>query len=203
MKFTGKITGLSKDMVTEKVQMTIEVFPQDNFIDGFNRLKDKDYLEIEIEKPKQPKSRNANAYFHALVGEIAGKLRISRQKCKNMLICRYGQPFLLPDGSPFLYATNAPVEYMEERGDLHTVAVDHDDNGMTLYEVYRGVSTYNDEEMSKLLDGTVSEAIDQGLETVDGERLAEYRARKAEREAADDHRKKKDNDPATAGLPKR
>ena len=199
MKFTGKITGLSKDMVTEKVSLTLEVYPQDNFIEGFNKVKDKDYLEIAIEKPKQPKSRNANAYFHALIGELAAKMRISRQKCKNIMVCRYGQPELLADGTPFIYATNAPVEYMEERGDIHTIAVGYDDNGMTRYEIYRGVSTYNDEEMSKLLDGTVAEAIDQGLETVAGERLAEYRARKAEREAE----KQKKGDPATAGLPKR
>lgn len=178
MTFAGRISGLSKDMVSGKVLMTIEVLPSDNALDGFERVKDCEMLDVVIEQPKKIRSKNANAYFHALVGELAAKLNISRARCKNMMICRYGQPELLEDGSPMIYCTNAPEEYIMEMTNFHAIPVGFRDNGEIEYEVYRGTKSYNDKEMHRLIEGTVSEAIEQGLETIDGMRLREYRALK-------------------------
>lgn len=180
MKFCGKIAGLSKDMVTGRVLMQIEVLPSDGALDGFDRVQGCDCLEVTIEKPRSLRSRNANAYFHALVGEIAAALTISRQRCKNMLICRYGQPELNDDGTPVRCIINAPDDYMAEHAMLHAIATGVDDStGATIYDIYRGTHTYDDKEMGRLIEGAVSEAIGLGIETIAGDRLKDIKKRRA------------------------
>ena len=180
MKFCGKIAGLSKDMVTGKIMMALEVFPGDGALDGFEAVQDKDLLEIEIAKPKAMRSKNANAYFHVLIGEIAAAMNISRARCKNMLICRYGQPMLADDGSPLTLHSNVPEEKMMELTTMHTVPTGYTSDGLTIYALYRGTHEYTDKEMSILINGAVSEAVELGLETIAGDRLAEVKRRKAE-----------------------
>jgi len=176
MKITCKIAGFSRDIVTNKVMLTLEVLPGSGDLSGMQKLIPCEKLDVDIAKPKKMKSKSANAYFHALVGEIAPILRISRQRCKNMLISRYGQPVLLEDGSPLIYATNAPEDYMAEKETVHSNPVGMDDEGRTMYAIYRGVHDYDSVEMSKLLEGTIAEAIELGIETIAGDRLADIKA---------------------------
>jgi len=85
------------------------------------------------------------------------------------MICRYGQPELLPDRSPMVYKTNAPYEYMMELETLHTIPVKFsEENGQEVgfYKIYRGSHTYDSYEMSKLIEGTVAEAKERGIETL-------------------------------------
>ena len=86
-------------------------------------------------------------------------------KAKNILICRYGQVETLPDGSPLIYKTNAPVEYMMELESIHSIPVKYAD-GATFYKIYRGSHTYDTYEMSKLIEGTVADAKEQGIDTM-------------------------------------
>ena len=52
-----------------------------------------------------------------------------------------------------------------------------EENGIeiTFYRVYRGSHTYNTEEMSILIDGTVQEAKDLGIETMTPDQIEEMK----------------------------
>lgn len=135
-----------------------------------------DDLSVEMKKYRAKRSLDANAYFHVLVGKIADTLTISKAKAKNMLICRYGQPQLLPDGSIMIYKTNAPEEFMWEQEAVHAIPVRYEDKA-TFYKIYRGSHTYDTKEMSLLIDGTVADAKELGIETMTPAELAEMKAR--------------------------
>jgi hypothetical protein len=126
-------------------------------------------LDIKAVKHRKKRSLDANAYFHVLVGKLADALRTSKAECKNELICLYGQPELL-DGEQLVYTTKAPPEYMNKQELLHTICsrVSYDENGEKLYtyNIYRGTHTYDSREMAILIDGTVSECKEQGIETI-------------------------------------
>ena len=124
----------------------------------------------------QRRSLDANAYFHVLVGKIADVLTISKAKAKNVLICKYGQPQLLPDGNIMVYKTNAPEEFMLEQEAIHCIPVKYDSNA-TFYKVYRGSHTYDTKEMSVLIAGTVSDAKELGIETATPAELQEMKER--------------------------
>lgn len=121
--------------------------------------------EIEVKKPRKARSLSANAYFHVLVDKLAKTSNISFAACKNELITSYGVVDKVDD-VPLIYKTNAPPEYMREREELHCKYIKTGDDGAHWYRIYKGSHDYNSKEFSQLLEGTISECKDQGIETL-------------------------------------
>lgn len=176
MELTGKAVGASLDFDTNRFRITFEVNENDVVKSEYDRLRGYDKLKIKAVKYTQRRSLDANAYFHVLVGKIADALTISKAKAKNVLICKYGQPQLLPDGSIMVYKTNAPEEFMWEQESIHAIPVKYEEKA-TFYKIYRGSHTYDTKEMSVLIDGTVADAKELGIETVTPTELAEMKER--------------------------
>ena len=164
MKFTGILKPPIIDYITGRPAILFE--PEQDFRQAYEELKDCGKLSLEIKKYRAGRSLNANAYFHVLNGKIAEELGISKPRCKNILIGRYGQPELLDDGSEAVLKTNVPVSKMLEQESLHCYPCGSKrENGMelTFYKIKRGSHTYNTKEMGVLIDGAVSEAKDIGI----------------------------------------
>ena len=176
MELTGKAVGASLDFDTNRFRITFEVNESDVVKNEYDKLKQYDKLKIKAVRYTQRRSIDANAYFHVLVGKIADVLTISKARTKNILICKYGQPQLLPDGNIMVYKTNAPEAFMLEQETIHCIPVKYEDNA-TFYKVYRGSHTYDTKEMSILIDGTVADAKELGIETMTPAELAEMKER--------------------------
>lgn len=176
MELTGKAVGASLDFDTNRFRITFEVNENDIVKAEYDKLKSYDKLKIKAVKYTQRRSLDANAYFHALVGKIADALTISKAKAKNVLICKYGQPQLLPDGDIMVYKTNAPEEFMWEQESIHAIPVKYEEKA-TFYKIYRGSHTYDTKEMSILIDGTVADAKELGIETITPTEIAEMKER--------------------------
>lgn len=136
---------------------------------------DKEKL-FDLKEHKKTRSRDSNAYFHVLVGKLAQAQTppISKACMKNMLIADYGQPQLI-DGVPMIYKTNAPPEYMQDLEYIHTKLVRIEEEkgaNVYFYRVNRGTHTYDTAEMAKLIDGTMQECKNVGIETATPEELA-------------------------------
>ena len=82
-----------------------------------------------------------------------------------ILITSYGQVEYLEEGQALIYKTNAPVEYIQELEEAHLKFITVGDDGAYWYKVYRGSHTYDSREMHVLLEGTIAEAKEQGIET--------------------------------------
>lgn len=176
MELTGKAVGASLDFDTNRFRITFEVNENDIVKAEYDKLKSYDKLKIKAVKYTQRRSPDANAYFHVLVGKIADALTISKAKAKNVLICKYGQPQLLPDGDIMVYKTNAPEEFMWEQESIHAIPVKYEEKA-TFYRIYRGSHTYDTKEMSVLIDGTVADAKELGIETATPVEIAEMKER--------------------------
>lgn len=176
MELTGKAVGASLDFDTNRFRITFEVNENDIVKAEYDKLKSYDKLKIKAVKYTQRRSLDANAYFHVLVGKIADALTISKAKAKNVLICKYGQPQLLPDGDIMVYKTNAPEEFMWEQESIHAIPVKYEEKA-TFYRIYRGSHTYDTKEMSVLIDGTVADAKELGIETDTPAEIAEMKER--------------------------
>lgn len=176
MELTGKAVGASLDFDTNRFRITFEVNENDIVKAEYDKLKSYDKLKIKAVKYTQRRSLDANAYFHALAGKIADALTISKAKAKNVLICKYGQPQLLPDGSIMVYKTNAPEDFMWEQESIHAIPVKYEEKA-TFYKIYRGSHTYDTKEMSVLIDGTVADAKELGIETDTPAEIAEMKER--------------------------
>lgn len=134
--------------------------------------------DLTEHKENKKRSLDSNAYFHVLCDKLRQKLNISMARCKNHLIADYGQIEYI-DEEPMIYKTNAPEDYMMELETIHTKCVKvSEENGHPIffYRIYRGTSTYNTEEMAKLIKGTVEECKAQDIETATPEELAHMQA---------------------------
>ena len=175
MKLTGSFHGISKDVKTSKFLITLLI--NEDITNSYQKIEE-EKLNIEIVKHREKRSLDANAYFHVLVGKIAEVLRISKPRCKNILIGRYGQVDMI-DNQPVMIKTQIPVSDMLEQENLHVLACGGkvEDNGTQtyFYKVYRGSSTYDTREMSVLIDGTVMEAKELGIETMTPEQLVQMK----------------------------
>ena len=124
-------------------------------------------IEITCKKVRGKRSLNANAYFHLLVGKIADKLHISKARAKNELLGRYGQRELTDKGQ-LIISVRSDIDLME-REDIHCVSVGYgkvNDTDFTHWAVIKPSHTYDSMEMSALIDGTVEDAKELGIETM-------------------------------------
>ena len=119
-------------------------------------------------------------FFHVLVGKIADVTGNSKVYIKNKLIAEYGQyetingalvPLPLDDdidayNVEFIHLQPTSRTTTNQKGKVFRVNL-----------VMRGSHTYDTDEMSKLIDGTVSEAKDLGIETLTPNQIREMKER--------------------------
>ena len=132
--------------------------------------------EYECKEKRQKRSLDSNSYFHVLVDKLRQKLGISMARCKNHLIADYGQIMTLDDDTPLIYKTNAPPEFIYEQEEPHMWLVKvAEENGKKVYfyRMYRGSHSYDSKEMYQLIQGTIEECKEQGIETATPRELAE------------------------------
>lgn len=133
-----------------------------DFVDGLEGE-----IEFTVGKPKKRRSLDANAYFHALVGKIADKCRMSKIHCKNIMLSRYGQ-YEFVDGKMLTISVASEID-MSNREDIHCSAMGYevfDGKQYTEYAIMKPSHQMSSYEFSKLLDGTIDEAKELGIETI-------------------------------------
>lgn len=122
--------------------------------------------DIKIDKHRNKRSLDANAYSWALQTEIANVLRISKEEVHFDMLKHYGQRAyvsLLADVNIADYYT-----YYEEVGTFR-----QNNNTFKSYLIYKGTHNYDSKEMSIFIDGVVQEARNLGIETLEDREINE------------------------------
>lgn len=123
-------------------------------------------VNLEIKEYKEKRSLNANAYFHVLVDKIAAVQGVSHAEIHNQMIADYG--FMDEELKNVIMDAEIPWQKLTN---IHLMPTSHTkmmDNGK-LYRIFivmRGSHTYDSREMARLIDGTVYEAKELGIETL-------------------------------------
>ena len=166
----GRITSIAQDFFDKGIQVTITLKNGSLTLEELHKLSRFDELQIDMKKYRKPRSKDANAYFHVLVGKIADSMYppMSKARVKNILIGRYGQQEMV-DGEPVHIKTEIGADKMLEQENLHCVPCGSKvENGRELhfYNVYRHTKELDSKEFSILLDGTIEECKQLGIETL-------------------------------------
>jgi hypothetical protein len=150
------------DYKDKKWLITIELSEEPEIFDS---TKD-DVIDVTIKKHHEKRSLNANAYFHVLVDKIAEVQDSSHTEIHNWLIAEYGQRDT--EINDIIMADEINWKKIDSIHLRPTTATRVLDNGKLyrVYKVMRGSHTYDSKEMSRLIDGTVSEAKELGIETM-------------------------------------
>lgn len=120
---------------------------------------DKDTVyDVKIDKHREKRSLNANAYLWKLVTEIGNILNKSKEEVYLQMLIDYGQSEMISILSEinvkgyFKYYKLAGTSLLNGKEFNH-------------YKIYKGSSEYNTKEMSILLEGAVQEAKNLGIKT--------------------------------------
>ena len=173
MESKGKLISVSVDFKTQKRLLTFEV---DNVSDEeLNRLLGLDTLDIKAVRHTKKRSNEANAYHWKLCGMIAAALKAGLQETHKNLMLRYGT-ISEKDGVaeyrivPMSYEPTEN-EYWLLGGVVHLKNKKGEEVPHNMFWVIKESHKYNSKEMSTLIDGTVLEAKEQGIETLPRDEL--------------------------------
>lgn len=120
----------------------------------------KPLLTLDIKPYRKHRSLNANAYMWVLLEKMAEQLRTSKDEVYIEMLARYGK------FTHVVVVKEAADAFVQQWRTARTVG-EHEKNGrqwVTL-QCYFGSSTYDTKEMTRLLDGIISECRDMGIDT--------------------------------------
>lgn len=165
--------GRLKDLTFgSKGEQHITVTVTSDFRQSFDDLKDYE-ISVEIKRYREPRSKNANAYFHVLVNKIAEAQRLGNDEVKRQLVLEYGA--LATDETGSVLGAMLPASASMD--DFYPYAKWYkskvlDGKEYDCYLFYKQTHTLDSKEMARLIDGTITVAKELGLETMTPDQLA-------------------------------
>lgn len=175
MEFKGIITNAIR---TFEDDFILEITTKANnlSIDELNKLKmAKNGLKIEIKQWREQRSLNANAYAWVLMEQIAKETNQTKVDVYRDFIKRVGVFEILPIRD---IAVKTFMQRWESKG-IGWVCEILGDSKIPNYTniiAYYGTSTYNTEEMARLIDDIVESAKELGIETMTPNEIAEMKS---------------------------
>ena len=163
MRTTGRLVDACKTL-SGKFRLTFEV--DDDVSEFVNKelgertsTTNTSLLALEVKHHRKSRSLSANALLWALIAIISDYTHEDKWKTYLTLIRRYGK---------YTYIVCKPeaVEAMQAQWRETEIVGEITVNGKPAVQmlVYFGSSTYNSQEFGKLLDGTISELQEMGLQ---------------------------------------
>lgn len=152
MDAQGKIESITKPIRGGGYLVTIRM---DALPEGLeNKL-----LDVTLKEHRERRSKDANALLWACIGQIAAAVRADKWEVYLSLLKRYGK-------YTYIVVNPKAVEMVKRQWRECEVLGDIDIHGTTGTQMlcYYGSSTYDVKEMQVLLDGTVSELEELGLQ---------------------------------------
>ena len=122
---------------------------------AYDKLKDA-VIDLTIDKWSDKRSLQANAYFHVLANEIAKATKSSMDDVKKLLVLQYGTPARGEDGK--YAAVKVPKNTDISKFYPYYRHIGTDEAGLDMYIFFKRTSDLNKDEMSRLIDGTVTKA---------------------------------------------
>ena len=125
------------------------------------------YLSAEVARYRNQRSLDANAYFHVLCGKLAEHARTGMDEMKAQLVLQYGAMSRGKDGKYAAVKLPESVDVSE----FYPYAKwfgESEDKGVRFnhYLFMKRTHTLDSAEMARLIDGTISDCKEAGIETL-------------------------------------
>lgn len=161
-----------------KQRITLEL--DTDFREGYETLKEAD-LEISIKKWRAKRSKDANAYFHVLVNQIAVARGLSDEEVKIDLVTQYGTYARDDDGKIIGFKLPSAVD-VDTIYPYTRMYKEVEENGKSYkcYLVYKQTRDMDTKEMSHLIEGAITVAQELNIDTDTPEERARWASLKGE-----------------------
>lgn len=169
MESKAELIDISRDWKNGKTRLLFEVDGSPEDAERYSGKK----LRLKAVEWKEKRSLDANAYYWVLISKIAGLHGVSNSYMHNFMLRAYGQPDLYDEKKAYIVLpdTEETEKKAMEAETYHIkptseVKIGKDGKAYRTYFLLRGSSTYNTAEMSRLINGLVSECKEAGIETL-------------------------------------
>lgn len=165
-ELTGKIQGFSYSL-SGNVQVLFELNDRKTALRMAEELREEDLLTLKIGKFKKKRSLDANAYCWVLMGKIAEKTNIPKDEVYRNAIRGIGGNYdvvCIQDKAVDSLCSAWARNGVGWQTDTMPSKLD----GCTNVMLYYGSSTYDTEQMSRLIDNIVQDCKALGIETKSG-----------------------------------
>lgn len=171
-ELTGKVSGVSFSM-EGKPLVTLELNERKSALAMVDELKAAEKLSVKIGKYRQKRSLDANAYFHLLVNKIAAESNQSDEAVKKKLVLDYGTIARDEDGQIYgaMLPSSADIDMFYPYAKSYK-EMQIDGKEYTCYLFYKRTRNLDSKEFARLIEGTVYEAKQLGIETMTPEELS-------------------------------
>lgn len=161
-----------------KQRITLEL--DSDFREGYEALKEAE-LDISIKKWRVKRSKDANAYFHVLVNQIAVARGLSDDEVKRDLVVQYGTIARDEDGMKIAFKLPAAVD-VDNIYPYTRMYKEVEESGKSFkcYLVYKQTREMDSKEMSHLIEGAITVAQELNIDTDTPERAAWWNQLKGE-----------------------
>lgn len=164
MELTGKIAGVSVAYATGKLLVTLEFNERNSAMEMVDKLKGQEKLSIKIGKFKQKRSLDANAYCWTLIGKIAEKTRVPKEDVYREAIRGIGGNY------DIVCIKEEAAESLRSAWAKNGIGWQSETmlsklDGCTNVLLYYGSSTYDTEQMSRLIENIIQDCKALGIET--------------------------------------
>lgn len=133
------------------------------------------YVDLSVDRWSDKRSLQANAYFHVLCNKIADATKSSMDDVKKMLVTQYGAFARGSDGK--LAGAILPPNTNVEDFYPYYKWYETDERGFNKYLFFKQTHTLTKDEMNRLIQGTVDEASNLGIEVLTPQELAAMMSR--------------------------
>ena len=163
-ELTGWIHGVSFDYFSGKTMVTFALDEERTAREMVDELKGLEKLTLKVGKFKKKRSLDANAYCFVLIGKIAEKTRIPKEEVYRNAIKAIGGNY------DVVCIQNKAVDSLcaawRNNGlGWQTDTMPSKLDGCTNVVLYYGSSTYDTEQMSRLIDNIIQDCKALGIET--------------------------------------
>jgi hypothetical protein len=164
MRITGKIEDIAVDYKSGVPRVTISVNERNTFLQGIDDLKELEKLSVEIKPFRNKRSLDANAYCFVLIDKLAEKLNIPKEEIYRKAIKEIGGV------SSIVCVKDDAVENLRTHWSgmglgWQTDVMPSKLDGCTNVILYYGSSTYDTEQMSRLISNIQQDCEAVGIET--------------------------------------
>ena len=163
MECTATLQTLNRDWQSNKLIMTFAI-NEDVSNESIEEIRQCEKLSLVAKKWRQKRSLDANSYYWRLLTKLAKKVNTSNSEMHNQLLADYGYPEMV---GGMLVRTPIPdteeAEKMVAQSSTYhlkpttQIVVGKDKVAYRTYIMMRGSSSYNTEEMSRLIEGLIYE----------------------------------------------
>lgn len=170
-EWTGRLSNIAISYATGKPLLTLEVDEDRNtLLEAADELRASERLTIKVGKFRKRRSLDANAYAWVLISKLAEKLSIPKTEIYRTAIREIGgnsDTVCVQDK-----AVNSLCDGWQRNGiGWMTETFKSKIEGCTNVTLYYGSSTYDTNQMSRLINNIVEECRLQGIETRSQEEL--------------------------------